>query len=378
MAALKLLNLLALASVAILAISSGPTSVNALATDRSHVARSLRGHDAVAKRKRDSSTTSSSSGRCKPRSTSTSLTSTSGTPTSTPDTDTPDTDTPADTPTPSPTPSPSPSPSPDAATSSSTSTTTTPAASPTSSSTGSSSGKKWGLGWPNGNADYLDTFASRPNVGFLYTWSPYLPDNLYGLQGIPMLWGYDQISDFQNLVVKGYANYVLGMNEPNEPSQSNMSPQDGAQLWQQYINPLKDQGYYLVSPACTNDQAGLDWMASFFEACTGCQVDAIAFHFYSNDAQAFITYATQLYNTYGKNIWVTEFADQNFSGTGGQDSLDQVYAFAATVTEFVDNTSWMEVAFPFGVMSDLQGVNTANALLDSNGQPTSLAYNYFG
>lgn len=28
-----------------------------------------------------------------------------------------------------------------------------------------------------------------------------------------MLWGYDQISDFQNLVVAGYANYVLGMNE---------------------------------------------------------------------------------------------------------------------------------------------------------------------
>ena len=51
-----------------------------------------------------------------------------------------------------------------------------------------------------------------------------------------------------------------------------MSPQDGAQLWQQYINPLKDEGYYLVSPACTNDQAGLDWMTGFFQACSGCQV----------------------------------------------------------------------------------------------------------
>jgi hypothetical protein len=29
-------------------------------------------------------------------------------------------------------------------------------------------------------------------------------------------------------------------------------------------------------------------------------------------------------------------------------------------------------------MSDLQGVNTANALLGSNDEPTSLAYNYFG
>jgi hypothetical protein len=40
---------------------------------------------------------------------------------------------------------------------------------------------------------------------------------------------------------------------------------------------------------------------------------------------------------------------KNFSGTGGQDSLDQVYAFAATVTNFIDNTEWMQGAFPFGM-----------------------------
>jgi hypothetical protein len=59
---------------------------------------------------------------------------------------------------------------------------------------------------------------------------------------------------------------------PNEPSQSNMSPSDGVALWQEYINPLAEHGYYLVSPACTNDQTGLDWMAGFFQECTGCQV----------------------------------------------------------------------------------------------------------
>jgi len=233
------------------------------------------------------------------------------------------------------------------------------------------------LGWANGDASYLSTFAARPNVGFLYTWSPYLPTDLYGLEGIPMLWGYDQISDFQSLVVPGYAKYVLGMNEPNEPSQSNMSPADGASLWQQYINPLQNSGYYLVSPACTNDQAGLDWMAGFFQACSGCHVDAIAFHFYGTNAQDFISYATQLHTTYNLPIWVTEFADQSFSG-GAQASQDEVYAFAGTIANFVDSTSWFEVAFPFGVMSDLQGVNTANSLLSSDDTPTSLAYDYFG
>lgn len=51
-----------------------------------------------------------------------------------------------------------------------------------------------------------------------------------------------------------------------------MSPEDGISLWKQYIDPLKYEGYYLISPACTNDQAGLDWMKAFFEGCTGCTV----------------------------------------------------------------------------------------------------------
>lgn len=358
MAALKLFNLLALASVALLAFQSGPTSVNALTTDRSHVARYARAHDLAAKRRRDT-TSSTSNGRCKPKPTdSSTVASSSWTSTyvaSPTETSSTTVYVPASTST----------------TSSSYAATSTPA------STGSSSGKKWGLAWNNGNADYLPTFAARPNVGFIYTWSPYLPSNLYGLQGIPMLWGYDQISDFQSLVVAGYANYVLGMNEPNEPSQSNMSPSDGVSLWQQYINPLKDQGYYLVSPACTNDQTGLDWMASFFQECSGCHIDAVAFHFYGTDAQAFITYATQLHNLYNLPIWVTEFADQNFSG-GAQANQDEVYAFASTVANFIDSTEWFTVAFPFGLMSDLQGVNTYNSLLGSDDQPTSLAYTYFG
>lgn len=34
-----------------------------------------------------------------------------------------------------------------------------------------------------------------------------------GFTLMPMLWGSNQISTFQQLVVAGYAEYVLGMNE---------------------------------------------------------------------------------------------------------------------------------------------------------------------
>lgn len=49
----------------------------------------------------------------------------------------------------------------------------------------------------------------------VYTWSPSIPANAVqlGLEPVPMLWGPNQVADFQKLVVKGYANIVLGMNE---------------------------------------------------------------------------------------------------------------------------------------------------------------------
>ncbi|KAI6047353.1 glycosyl hydrolase catalytic core-domain-containing protein [Pisolithus marmoratus] len=359
MAAIKLLNLFALVSVALVVLSAGPVSVNAMVVggDGLYGARHVPDHDAVAKRRRDTSSTST------------------GPPTSTP--------TPAATPADlgvSTSPAPAPT---------TTSSSAAPSSTPSSGGSTTSGSKKWGLAWPNGDASYLSNFA-LPNVGYLYTWSPYLPSGLseLGIEGIPMLWGYDQVTDFQNLVVEGYANYVLGMNEPNEPSQSNMSPSDGASLWQQYINPLQNKGYKLISPACTNDQAGLDWYQQFFAACSGCHFDAIAFHAYTNDAQSVIDYATTLHNTYNLPVWITEFADQNYSGTGGQADMNAVWSFASTIVNFVDNTDWLEVAFPFGkansspshcILTSLsKGVDANNALLASNGYPTSLGYTYFG
>ncbi|KAI6164692.1 hypothetical protein EDD17DRAFT_1473604, partial [Pisolithus thermaeus] len=122
--------------------------------------------------------------------------------------------------------------------------------------------------------------------------------------------------------------------------------------------------------------------------------DAIAFHAYTTDAQSVIDTRTTLYNTYNLPVWITEFADQNYSGTGGQATMDEVWSFASTIINFVESTDWLEVAFPFGkgkliralvytyvlpgVMYDLQGVNTDNSLLASNGYPTSLGYTYFG
>lgn len=366
----KFLNLVSLASLAVLALSSFE-AVGATSVDRAHVARHAaaahhhaRGHDAVAKRKRQSSGSA-----CRPRPSSSGSAAPASAPAPTSSAPAPSSSAPAPT-------SSAPAPSSSApAPSSSSSAAPSPSASPA-----SSNNKKWGLAWPNGDASWLSNFADLGNIGYLYTWSPSLPSNIPdGIEGVPMVWGWDQVSEFQQTVVAGYAKYALGPNEPNEPSQSNMDPGSAAQLWRQYLEPLVNEGYTLISPACTNDQAGLDWYQQFFQTCPDCTVHAIAFHCYTTDAQNCIDYAQTLYDTYGKPIWITEFADQNFTGEGGQADMDEVWAFATQMKDWINGTPWLQAAFPFGIMNDLQGVNTLNALLNAGSNtPTSLAYSYFG
>lgn len=52
-------------------------------------------------------------------------------------------------------------------------------------------------------------------LGSLYNWTPILIPNAksLGLRSIPMLWGDNQISEFQRLVKSGYADAVAGFNE---------------------------------------------------------------------------------------------------------------------------------------------------------------------
>jgi len=84
---------------------------------------------------------------------------------------------------------------------------------------------------------------------------------------------------------------------------------------------------------------------------------------------------TDFHNTFGKPIWATEFACQNFNG-GPQCTRDQVFAFADEVTAFMDSTDWVEAYFPFRVMHDMQGVNQDNQLMAGDGSPTDLAKVY--
>jgi hypothetical protein len=96
-----------------------------------------------------------------------------------------------------------------------------------------------------------------------------------------MLWGKNQIDQFtstiENTLASKQVTSILAFNEPQQSGQSNMSPEDGASLWKQYIEPLKARGYRLGSPAPSSAPNGKTWLQDFLNACNGgCTVDFIA------------------------------------------------------------------------------------------------------
>lgn len=125
---------------------------------------------------------------------------------------------------------------------------------------------------------------------------------------VPMIWGRWNIL---NTTIPSQAAYILGFNEPNHFKQSNLTPEQAAKYW-----PLVEQisnGRLLVSPSaapcggqCHGDT--VQWFDKFFKYCNGCRVDYLATHFYSCNAEKTMTFLRELYERYGKKIWLTEFS----------------------------------------------------------------------
>lgn len=63
----------------------------------------------------------------------------------------------------------------------------------------------------------------------------------------------------------------------NEPGQANMGVSRAVQLWQQYMQPLANQGVRTVGPVMSSNPNGKDWTRSFYKKCSGCKVSTDLF-----------------------------------------------------------------------------------------------------
>lgn len=183
------------------------------------------------------------------------------------------------------------------------------------------------------------------DASWAYNWGSSAGGSLpSGVEYVPMLWGSDTTGWTANVeaALASGSTHILGFNEPDLNTQSNIDAATAAALYKEWITPYKNQAE-LVTPAVTNGGApmGLTWMESYLKACNGqCGQTAMAIHWYADavntDFESYITEAYNLAASHGiYKIWITEFQKT------GVDAAAQA-TFIDNTIPWLDETSYVE------------------------------------
>lgn len=176
---------------------------------------------------------------------------------------------------------------------------------------------------------------SRLGANWAYDWSATAPPRRRGPIWVPMIWGPGSvtpatISSLRAAKHAGRAHDLLGFNEPDSASQSNLAPQQAAALWPQ----LERTGLRLGSPAPAVPTDG--WLSRFmaFARARHLRVDFIAVHYYQDftDPNAVAELRRQLvaiHDEYRKPIWITEIGAIDLRSWGQRMSRAPTNALAA-------------------------------------------------
>ncbi|KAF8916850.1 glycosyl hydrolase catalytic core-domain-containing protein [Mucidula mucida] len=235
---------------------------------------------------------------------------------------------------------------------------------------------KVGFSWNMGDRSELSIW-SAGGGRCAYTWSSWPLDTAAnaGSVVLPMLWGNDgnKISEFEQNMPKYKDTVILGFNEPNEGSQSNMKPSDAVALWWKHMEPQVQNGHRLCSPAVSSAQNGFPWMQEFMSSCEGCHISCVSTHWYGTSAKEFIAYQQKFLDEFGLPLLVTEFACHRWRPCDDDDAWN----FLKTATAWLNGESRVWGYMAFGSLDDMVGVSPADQLLDvSNYEPNSLGWAY--
>lgn len=126
---------------------------------------------------------------------------------------------------------------------------------------------------------------------------------------VPMVW--DETAVISATTYLTGPGWLLGFNEPNLPSQADMTPTLAFQLWPY----LEGTGRKLVSPAVfasTNCPGCGTWLEEWWSLCQArtpsCRVDAIALHWYGCDTVMLEAYLQRRAQQFpGLPLWLTEW-----------------------------------------------------------------------
>lgn len=153
-------------------------------------------------------------------------------------------------------------------------------------------------------------------ANWYYTWGLEPSSSVEGVEFVPMFWGPSSVTKencdkINKLYEEGKIFHVLGFNEPDLKEESNMSVSDALDKWQFLCENL-DRRIKLVSPAPSYPTRA--WLDDFMKGVKerGLRCDYVAVHMYAGiGTQNYQSVIKEVYNKYGKKVWITEFAPRD-------------------------------------------------------------------
>lgn len=214
--------------------------------------------------------------------------------------------------------------------------------------------------------------AFHPAVGWWYDWSNQGNSGSSGLDFVPMIWG----SGSLNATIPSASQFLLTFNEPNFHAQSNLTAAQAAGYWPQIQTkaaglPIVGPGMNFCGPdSSCNGTSPYQYLKDFFAACTDCQVDYLAVHWYNCDLPSLKDYlepggSLEGFEQFGKPIWLTEFSCDGSASAADQEAYMRVAIPYLEANPHVFRYSWFSAS------------NIASAqLTNSDGSPTALGQVY--
>jgi RNA polymerase sigma factor (sigma-70 family) len=223
------------------------------------------------------------------------------------------------------------------------------------------------------NTSGVDEALAESGAAWYYDWAA-TPSGITApssVSFVPMIWGASDVTQATLSQVRQEGSTLLGFNEPDLGSQSNMSVGQALGLWPQ----LMATGMTLGSPAVSANAATPGgWLDQFMQGAKarGYRVNFITVHWYGGnfDTASAVSelqgYLQAIYDRYHLPIWLTEFALTNFGGTPQFPTQAQQAAFLTAATSmlaglpYVQRYAWF--ALPVSSGSGTTGLFSAGAV----------------
>jgi RNA polymerase sigma factor (sigma-70 family) len=213
-------------------------------------------------------------------------------------------------------------------------------------------------------------------ASWYYTWGASPPgiSSPRRVRFVPMIWGAANVTPATLAEVSHEGRYLLGFNEPDLSSQSNMPVSQALSLWPQ----LMSTGMRLGSPAVAAGGATPGgWLDQFMQgaAARGYRVNFITLHWYGSDfatgpaVSQLQSYLQAVHARYHKPIWLTEFALASFAAGPSFPSPGQQAAFLTAATAMLQRLPYVQ-RYAWFALPATSGDGSAG-LFGANGQPTT-------